>query len=37
MEGISAEELKNQGNDALKQGNAEQAVTLYSQSIGNLS
>ena len=34
MEGLSAEELKNQGNDALKAGDIQKAVDLYTQSIG---
>jgi outer membrane protein assembly factor BamD (BamD/ComL family) len=29
MEDHSAEELKNQGNEALKAGNVEQAIDLY--------
>jgi hypothetical protein len=34
-EGLSAEELKNQGNDALKAGEIQKAIDLYTQSIGN--
>jgi hypothetical protein len=30
MEEISAEELKNQGNDALKAGEVQTAIDLYS-------
>jgi hypothetical protein len=34
MESNSAEELKNQGNDALKAGETDLAIDLYSRSLG---
>ena len=34
VEASSAEELKNQGNEALKAGDIDTAILLYSQSLG---
>lgn len=37
MEANSAEELKNQGNDALKAGDVDLAIERYSRSLGKLA